>query len=116
MVVAANNAGPRPIPHKSLTPDNLAASIRRCLEPETRSFARAIASQMHKECGVINAVESFHRHLPVEDLTCDLLPQFAARWAYYKKEDPKLGTVKLSDAALKVLLDRKKIKLSSVQA
>ncbi|QKD56925.2 uncharacterized protein FOBCDRAFT_186169 [Fusarium oxysporum Fo47] len=115
-IVAANNAGPRPIPHKSLTPDNLAAGIKLCLETETRTSAQAIASRMHQECGVDRAVESFHRHLPVEDLTCDLLPQRAARWTYHPQGDPKLGVVRLSDAALKVLLDQKQLKISNVKA
>lgn len=71
---------------------------------------------MREESGVNTAVNSFHRHLPVANLTCELIPHNAAKWQYVsrsKKGDK--GHIRLSNAALKVLLDAKKAKLADFE-
>ncbi|KAH7150277.1 hypothetical protein B0J13DRAFT_549849 [Dactylonectria estremocensis] len=115
-VVASRGAGPSPIPHKQLTVDNLAEAIRFCLDPKTQQAAQDIAAKMRDENGVEVALESFTRHLPVEDLTCDLLPQYASRWKYHPKSGDSRGTsVKVSNEALRILLQSKRVKMSDFE-
>lgn len=67
---------------------------------------------MRQEKGVEQAVNSFHRRLPVDSMVCDLLPGNAARWQYTgKTKNAPRSPVKLSNEALKILLDAKKVKL-----
>ncbi|KAF5643402.1 sterol glucosyltransferase [Fusarium tjaetaba] len=115
-VVASNGAGPSPIAYKSISVEKLSSAIKFCLSPEAQAAANRIASQMRQESGVNTAVESFHRHLPVADLTCDLIPQNAAKWQYVARSK-KGGKdhIRLSNAALKVLLDAKKVKLTDFE-
>ncbi|RYP78451.1 hypothetical protein DL771_000636 [Monosporascus sp. 5C6A] len=67
-MVAAAGGGPRPTPQRQLNSDNLAEAIRFCLRPETAVAADSLGAQMRSESGVKAAVESFHAHLPVEEL------------------------------------------------
>uniref|UniRef100_A0A0D2Y1L5 Uncharacterized protein n=1 Tax=Fusarium oxysporum (strain Fo5176) TaxID=660025 RepID=A0A0D2Y1L5_FUSOF len=85
-VVASNGAGPPPIAYKSISVDKLSSAIKFCLSPEAQTAANRIASQMRQERGVETAVNSFHRHLPVANLTCELIPQNAAKWQLRPKE------------------------------
>ncbi|KAF4495235.1 sterol glucosyltransferase [Fusarium agapanthi] len=85
-------------------------------DPEAQAAANRIATQMRQESGVNTAVNSFHRHLPIANLTCDLIPHNAAKWEYVGKS--KKGSkdhVIVSNAALKVLLDSKKAKLADFE-
>lgn len=115
-VVASNGAGPKPIPYAELTTETLAEAIRFCLTPGAREAARAISEKMRLENGVNTAVESLHRHLPVAELTCELLPDFAARWTYRppKSKNGRRDPVRLSDEALNALLHVGKLKMSDV--
>lgn len=131
-MVAAAGAGPRPIDHKILNEENLTAAIRHLLSPQTKQAAHNIAIKMRSENGVKLAVECFHRSLPYEGLTCDLLPQESAAWIYDAKASKKSndlqkgnenkerkkykGSLKLSPKAVAVLsehnlIDLKKLKL-----
>ncbi|KAH7134102.1 hypothetical protein EDB81DRAFT_694216 [Dactylonectria macrodidyma] len=115
-VVASRGAGPSPIPHKQLTVGNLAEAILFCLDPKTQKAAQDISAQMREEKGVEVAVESFTRHLPVEDLTCDLLPQYVSRWKYHSRSRDSKGTsIKVSDEALRILLQTKRVKMSEFE-
>lgn len=109
-VVASNGAGPAPIPHKSLSSQNLADGIRFCLTPEAQQAARILADQMHRENGVDMAVQSFHRHIDSSNMTCDVLPQHAADWIC-RLPDSKSDT-KFSHAALKNLTSNGQLKLT----
>lgn len=111
-VVASNGAGPNPIPHKSLNVDNLTSGIQFALSKDAEVAAQGIASRMLQENGVEAAVNFFHRHLPPSSMTCDLLPTRVARWTYAGKSKT---TMKLSDAALKVLLRENKLKRSDIE-
>jgi hypothetical protein len=71
-MVAVAGAGPKPIHHKSLNAQNLAEAIAFCLTPEAAAAAGKIAVQMSSETGVRTAVDSFHSHLPVEKMACDV--------------------------------------------
>jgi hypothetical protein len=71
---------------------------------------------MKQERGVETAMNSFHRHLPVANLTCELILQNAAKWQYVgKSKKGDKGHIRVSNAALKVLLDVKKAKLTDFE-
>ncbi|KAJ9662528.1 hypothetical protein H2201_006016 [Coniosporium apollinis] len=111
-MVAAAGAGPKPIPYKSLSSQNLAEAISFCLTPEAATAAEKISAKMRTESGVKAAVKSFHANLPLEKLQCDFLPAQPAAWTC------KVGkkTVKMSKMAAWILsehmkTDRKNLKL-----
>ncbi|KAJ5161084.1 hypothetical protein N7492_006476 [Penicillium capsulatum] len=83
-MVSATGAGPEPIPYKALNSRKLAAAIRYCLSSQAKSSAQAVADQMQRECGVQEAVQSFHAHLPRHRMQCDLLPNEPAVWKIKK--------------------------------
>lgn len=103
--MAAANVGPKPIPYKSLTADNLAAAIRFCLSKEAIDSARAIAKKLDASSGVKNAVRSFHAKLPLEQLRCDILSDQPAVWIYKSKKTE----IKLSGMASQVLSQHHRI-------
>lgn len=110
-MVAAAGAGPSPIEYKQLSGQNIAGAIEFCLTPEASYAAQQIAYKMRAESGVKTAVESFHRHLPIKQLQCDILPAQPAAWAYKKGKKQ----VKLSKSAAMILeqhlrVDRKSLK------
>lgn len=71
---------------------------------------------MRRENGVETAVASLHRHLPIDELCCDLLPELAARWAFLpKSKKARKPVIKLSDEALRVLIEAKKLTMSNVE-
>lgn len=105
-MVAAAGAGPKPIPCKALDSAKLTAAIRKCLAPETASAAGSIAARMKDERGVKEAVDSFHRNLPLGAMSCDLLERQNAVWLWRRKNG---RTLKLSDRAAFILLTHKKI-------
>ena len=111
-MVASSGAGPRPIDRESLDPTSLAAAIRFCLTPGAQLAAQKIAEKMSNECGVKEAVKSFHRNLPTKQMRCDLLPRKAAVWKY---ELDNKKSMKLSDEAAFVLMEQKKVKMNKIQ-
>ncbi|KAF4497109.1 sterol glucosyltransferase [Fusarium agapanthi] len=111
-VVAARGAGPSPISHKLLNAQNLTKSITYCLSDAAREAARQISDSMRQEHGVDNAIKSFHSHLGVSELTCDLLPGHTASWTLKKRH----RTLKVSNAALHILVAEKLVNLSEVKA
>lgn len=114
-MVASAGAGPPPIPFKELCVDKLVDAIQYCLEDDVQSSVQKIAAQVRTEKGVTNAVDSFHRHLPKTNMSCDLLPRNTARWLYQVRlNKAQRRTIKLSDAAVQVLLQQKMIKLSGL--
>ncbi|RDW75118.1 hypothetical protein BP6252_06260 [Coleophoma cylindrospora] len=100
-MVAAAAAGPRPIDHKLLSSDALAKAISFCLLPETLYAARKLSFGMKSDSGVKEAVQSFHRNLPINNMTCELLPKKAATWVWSKRKQ----TVKLSHRAAAALVE-----------
>jgi Ser/Thr protein kinase RdoA (MazF antagonist) len=110
-MVNAAGAGPAPIPQRQLNAQNLADAIRDCLTPRAQAAAQIMADKMRQENGVRQAVNSFHANLPLDDMRCDILPEFSAAWLY-KKESLR---VKLSKAAAEILTDRKRMKWSDLR-
>ncbi|CAK9780585.1 UDP-Glycosyltransferase/glycogen phosphorylase [Cutaneotrichosporon oleaginosum] len=73
-------AGPAPVPYAALTVDALAAAVGVALAPETRAAARRIGAQIRREDGVADGVRSFHSHLPLLNMRCDVDETRAALW------------------------------------
>jgi len=105
-MVATAKAGPDPIPYKKLNSINLSEAILYCLTEGAQEAAAAVANKMRLESGVKTAIDSFHRNLPVENMSCDLIPALPATWSYTKGKNP----IKLSGAAAEILLQSRKIK------
>ncbi|KAE9377348.1 glycosyltransferase family 1 protein [Stipitochalara longipes BDJ] len=110
-MVAIAGAGPKPIPHKSLTTQNLAGAISYCLTPQALTAAQGIAARMRIESGVRTAVNSFHANLPIERLRCDLLSDQPAAWTYKRKQK----SLKLSKVATQFLDEHLKIERSKLE-
>ncbi|KAK7532014.1 uncharacterized protein J3D65DRAFT_576772, partial [Phyllosticta citribraziliensis] len=107
-MVAAAGAGPSPIPHRQLDSRILAEAITYCLTPEASDAAQGIAAKMRAENGVENAVHSFHAHLPLERIPCDLIPNRPAFWLYKKgKTRMKLSKLAAGLVATRLDLNRK---------
>ncbi|TEY61488.1 hypothetical protein BOTCAL_0168g00210 [Botryotinia calthae] len=104
-MVATTGAGPRPINFKALDRTKLTAAIRMCQAPETGRAAALIATRMKDERGVKEAANSFHRNLPLDTMSCDLLEGQNAVWLWSRRT----YQVKLSDRAAYILLKNKKI-------
>lgn len=110
-MVAAAGAGPRPINHQALNDDNLAEAIQFCLSSEALKAASEIAQKMKTENGIMEAVDSFHRNLPISDLSCDLTPRQPAVWLFKKGKEQ----IKLSDKAAFILAKHKKIDMGDLE-
>lgn len=100
-MIAAAGAGPIPIPQKELTAESLAEAIGYCLSSEAVYAARDISQRMQSEAGVEAAVWSFHRNLPLKNLSCDILPNFPAVWCFSKRK-----AIKLSSLAAEIILSK----------
>jgi UDP:flavonoid glycosyltransferase YjiC (YdhE family) len=88
-MVATAGAGARQcLPLKKLTVDKFAEGIKQCLTEEARQKAEEIAKSIEKEGdGAENAVNSFHRALPLDgdhSLRCFVFEERIAVWRYRK--------------------------------
>lgn len=104
--IAAAGAGPQPIPYKELNATVLAEAIRFCHTEGAMTAAKQIARQMSAERGVENAAASFHRHLRVESLRCDIIPSLPAVYTVSMKSKE----LKVSAVASAILVKHGKIK------
>ena len=105
-MVAAAGAGPKPIPQKQLTTQNLAEALRFCLSEKAQSAAEYMAAKMKAEFGIQDAASSFHAMLPVDAMRCDLIHGESASWTY--KNSRKL--LKLSGLAAEILIRNSEIR------
>lgn len=101
-MVANSGAGPEPLPPRKMTAAALAGAIQFLIKEETLVAARAIATRMRNEQGVQAAVRSFHRHLPLEKMQCDLISDQTAVWTLKSGRKP----VKISKLAAEVLISQ----------
>ncbi|KAJ3215514.1 hypothetical protein HDU67_000302 [Dinochytrium kinnereticum] len=79
-MVASIGAGPPPINNKKLTAERLASAITFALLPETVEAAKNASNQIKAENGVVEGARSFHRHLPLNAMRCDVDPSRIAIW------------------------------------
>ncbi|KAL3421955.1 glycosyltransferase family 1 protein (sterol glucosyltransferase) [Phlyctema vagabunda] len=110
-MVAAAGAGPKPIDHKHLDAWSLAEAINFCLLPETLRAAQNLAKGIRAESGVKRAVDLFHRNLPTDDMSCDLIARSPATWIWTKGK----RSCKLSHRAASILVEQKVIDSKSLK-
>ena len=107
MVARAGAGAHEAIPYKKLSADALAEGIKQCLTPEAKEAAGKIAKSIAEEGdGAKNAVDSFHRHLPMRgdhSMRCSILPDHVAVWTL------KRSNLKLSALAAELLIEKKKV-------
>ena len=108
MVSKAGAGAHEAVPYKRLTASVLAEGIRQCLAPEAKIAAQKIAEDIADEGdGAKNAVQSFHRHLPMRgenSMRCSVLPDRVAVWTL------KHSNLRLSALAAELLVEKKNIK------
>ncbi|KAJ3208896.1 hypothetical protein HK099_008631 [Clydaea vesicula] len=100
--------GPAPIPHKSLNEENLSAALKILTLEETKKNAFELGKVMKTENGVDVGVKSFHRHLPISLMKCDLQPTKVAE--YFLKG----ANLKLSGSSAEVLIEKGRIALKDL--
>ncbi len=61
-------AGPAPIKHTKLTPENLAEAIKFAVSEPAKSAARGMGEKIRSESGEERGVASFHNHLPLKNM------------------------------------------------
>ena len=107
MVARAGAGAHEATPYKKLSANALAEGIQQCLTPEAREAAEQIAKSIAEEGdGAKNAVDSFHRHLPMRgdrSMRCSVLPDRVAVWTL------KRSNLRLSALAAELLIEKKKI-------
>lgn len=88
--VSRAGAGPAPIPFKNLTSQTLMECIKVALQAHIRQGAQKIQNQMHEESGTSDGVRSFHRHINIRIMQCDICPKRPAVW-YVKHMNLRLS-------------------------
>ncbi|WRT69975.1 uncharacterized protein IL334_006966 [Kwoniella shivajii] len=73
-------AGPPPIPQKTLSVENLAKAIEFATSPHAKAAAKGMADKIRSESGETKGAESFHKHLPLLNMRCDVDPNQIALW------------------------------------
>ena len=97
-MIAKAGAGPKPIPNKELTAENLAAAIQEALKPETLARAKELGNKIKEEKGADEGGKTFHQFLDVDALRCSLSPSRVATWRVRRTK------VRLSAFAAEVLV------------
>ncbi|CAF3768930.1 unnamed protein product [Rotaria sordida] len=77
-VIAKSGAGPRPLPGKSISVEQLIEAFHFVQKPTTCTAAERIRDAILKEDGCAAAVHAFHANLPLTRIYSDLEPTFAA--------------------------------------
>ncbi|CAE6379217.1 unnamed protein product [Rhizoctonia solani] len=108
--IHARGAGPAPIPHKQLTTPALVSAIKSALSDEMKAAARRVGELIRSEDGVKNGMDSFHKHLPLLDMRCDLDPKRVAVW-YSRSHKLRLSAFAAQVLAERGILDVNKLEL-----
>lgn len=80
--VANAGAGPRPLPYKRLTANDLADAIVMALDSTVVANASLSAARLNDEKGAETAVRSFYQALPLDVMACSTDGQRAAVWQF----------------------------------
>jgi UDP:flavonoid glycosyltransferase YjiC (YdhE family) len=67
-MIHRQNAGPAPIPHRTMTVENLSKALKEVVSPAMKTAAGRMGEQIRREQGEHKGVESFHRHLPLKNM------------------------------------------------
>ncbi|RMZ75788.1 hypothetical protein DV738_g5273, partial [Chaetothyriales sp. CBS 135597] len=112
MVAKAGAGVKEALPLKKLDVDKFAKGIRECLEPEAKAKAQEIAAAIAKDGdGAQNAVDSFHRSLPLQgqkSMRCGIFPDRVAVWHV------KHANIRLSVLAAYLLVENKQLQWSDL--
>jgi len=108
-MIARAGAGPKPIPNKELTADNLAVAIQEALKPETLARAQELGHRIKEEKGADEGGKSFHQFLEVDNMRCSLSPSRVATWRIRRTK------VRLSAFAAEVLVKEGFLKYSDLK-
>jgi len=92
--VSRAGIGPPPCPVAELTVERLVSSFEVLLHEETRKRALLMAEAWKSEDGVQGGVDAFHKHLPIEDMVCDV--------SLFLEGRPCVATKYLTEVGLKV--------------
>ena len=109
-MIAKAGAGPKPIPHKQLTAENLASAITEALRPETLERAQELGARIASEQGCDVGAKSFHDPLDVESMRCSLAPSRVAIWQV-KKTNIRLSGLAAAILGKEGLLDFNQLRL-----
>jgi UDP:flavonoid glycosyltransferase YjiC (YdhE family) len=113
MVAKAKAGAHECIPYKKLTAEKFAEGIKQCLTDEAKENVKKIAESIELEGdGALNAVRSFHRSLPlreVSNMRCHLLTNHVAAWRL------KNTSLHLSPLAAEILVEWKKVKWNELR-
>ncbi|OTB07149.1 glycosyltransferase family 1 protein [Hypoxylon sp. CI-4A] len=109
-MVSAAGAGPKPIPHRSLSVELLVEAIQLCLTPEAQEAAQAIAAKMKTETGVRAAVASFYANLPADKIECDIIRGLPAAWVYRGRKK----RLRLSKVAAEILASHLRVDIEKL--
>ena len=109
-MIAKAGAGPKPIPSKQLTADNLAAGILEALKPSTLAKAQELGAKISSEKGCDVGAKSFHDKLNVDSLRCALAPSRVAVWRV-KRTQLRLSAFAAATLGNEGLLDFNDLKL-----
>ncbi|KAB5588152.1 Sterol 3-beta-glucosyltransferase [Ceratobasidium theobromae] len=108
--IYARGAGPKPIPYKELTTSALVDAIRSVLSDDMRRAARRVGELIRSEDGVKTGMDSFHRHLPLLNMRCELDPKRVATW-YSRTHAMRLSAFAAQVLAERGVLDVNKLEL-----
>jgi UDP:flavonoid glycosyltransferase YjiC (YdhE family) len=109
-MIARAGAGPPPIPFKQLTADKLAEALLEALKPTTLERAQELGARIGEEKGSEVGGKSFHDHLDVPNLRCQLAPSRVAVWRV-KRTKTRLSALAATVLANEGLLDFGELKL-----
>ncbi|KAJ1543895.1 hypothetical protein HK096_007995, partial [Nowakowskiella sp. JEL0078] len=115
-MVSTYGVGPPPIPFKKLTSESLGAALTAVLSSEMQMKADKLAHLLAGEHGLMEGARSFHHHLPISNMVCDVLngsDPWGPRAELARYMVPELGT-KVSPAGLQVLKAQGKISNSTM--
>ncbi|CUA72150.1 Sterol 3-beta-glucosyltransferase UGT80A2 [Rhizoctonia solani] len=107
-MIARAGAGPEPIPQDELSTRKLIAAFEFVKSSRARGAAERMGRQIQNESGVMLGVDSFHKHLPLLNMRCDIDPHKLAEWwspEYYLRLSGFAVTVLINAG----LLDMKKL-------
>ncbi|KAG8738659.1 hypothetical protein FRC10_006627 [Ceratobasidium sp. 414] len=108
--VHARGAGPVPISPRSLLPSTLAEAFRYTQREEVKQAAEKVGTMIRSEDGVGNGVDSFHRHLPLLNMRCDLDSNRVATW-YSRTYNLRLSAFAAQVLAENGIIDINKLEL-----
>ncbi|CAE6479214.1 unnamed protein product [Rhizoctonia solani] len=108
-MIARAGAGPEAIPQDELSTKKLIEAFEFVKSSRAKGAAERMGKQIRSESGVTLGVESFHKHLPLLNMRCDIDPHKLAEW--WSPEH----YLRLSGFAVTVLIDAGLLDIKKLQ-